>query len=79
MRREDRRKVRVVRGTAKFQSAHQLVLDSGETIAFEKCVIAAGSDRALFRAVHGDPNRKGVGQVTKIGHERRACQGSSRT
>ena len=42
------RKVRVVRGAAKFESAHRLRLDSGETIDFEQCIIAAGSEAAML-------------------------------
>ena len=38
------RKVRVVHGVAKFESPTSLVLENGETIAFEKCIIAAGSE-----------------------------------
>ena len=38
------RKVRVVQAYAKFESANRLALDNGETIAFEKCIIAAGSE-----------------------------------
>ncbi len=42
------RKVQVVQGTAKFVSANRLALDSGETIDFEKCIIAAGSEAAMI-------------------------------
>ena len=37
------RKVRVLTGVAKFESANRLRLDSDETVDFEKCIIAAGS------------------------------------
>jgi dihydrolipoamide dehydrogenase len=38
------RKVRVIHGIARFESPTTLVLDNGETIGFEKCIIAAGSE-----------------------------------
>jgi dihydrolipoamide dehydrogenase len=37
------RKVKVLHGVAKFVSANRLMLDSGASVAFEKCIIAAGS------------------------------------
>ena len=42
------RKVKVVHGLAKFASANSVVLDNGETIEFEKCIIAAGSEAAML-------------------------------
>ena len=42
------RKVRVVRGTAKFESANTLRLDNDETVGFAKCIIAAGSEPAML-------------------------------
>jgi len=42
------RKVRVVQGRGRFLSANRLELDSGETIDFEKCIIAAGSEPAML-------------------------------
>lgn len=49
------RKVRVVHGIAKFVSPHRLELDNGETIRFEKCVIAAGSEVAELPGLPADP------------------------
>ena len=49
------RKVRVVRGTAKFESPTTLMLDNGETIAFEKCIIAAGSEAIRLPGLPDDP------------------------
>jgi dihydrolipoamide dehydrogenase len=49
------RKVRVVRGVAKFQSANRLILDNGESIEFEKCIIAAGSESAMLPGLLQDP------------------------
>ncbi len=49
------RKVRVVQGTAKFESPTSLVLDNGETIAFEKCIIAAGSEPVKLPGLPDDP------------------------
>ncbi|MDX1405518.1 MAG: dihydrolipoyl dehydrogenase [Woeseiaceae bacterium] len=49
------RKVTVVQGTAKFASANRLILDSGDTIDFEKCIIAAGSQSADLPGMPDDP------------------------
>jgi dihydrolipoamide dehydrogenase len=49
------RKVTVVQGVAKFASANHLVLDNGETIGFEKCIIAAGSESAQLPGLPVDP------------------------
>ena len=49
------RKVRIVTAYAKFQSANRLELDNGETVAFEKCIIAAGSEPFMLRGLPDDP------------------------
>ncbi len=49
------RKVKVVHGLARFESPTSLVLDSGETIAFEKCIIAAGSEPVQLPGLPDDP------------------------
>lgn len=49
------RKVTVVNGTARFASANRLELDSGDTIDFEKCIIAAGSQSAELPGAPDDP------------------------
>ncbi len=49
------RKVRVIQGTAVFDSPHTLTLDSGETIAFEQCIIAAGSESIMLPGLPDDP------------------------
>jgi dihydrolipoamide dehydrogenase len=49
------RKVKVVQGVAKFASANHLVLDNGETVGFEKCIIAAGSESAQLPGLPDDP------------------------
>jgi dihydrolipoamide dehydrogenase len=49
------RKVKVVQGVAKFASAKHLVLDNGETVGFEKCIIAAGSESAQLPGLPDDP------------------------
>lgn len=49
------RKVRVVRGVAKFESPTTLVLDNGETIGFEQCIIAAGSEAVKLPGLPDDP------------------------
>lgn len=42
------RKVRVMQGEAKFVSANRLSLDNAETVDFEKCIIAAGSEPVML-------------------------------
>ncbi len=49
------RKVSVIQGVAKFASAKHLVLDNGETIGFNKCIIAAGSEPAMLPGLPDDP------------------------
>ncbi len=49
------RKVKVVKGVAKFASPNRLVLDSGDTIDFEYCIIAAGSQSASLTGTPDDP------------------------
>jgi dihydrolipoamide dehydrogenase len=49
------RKVRVVHGVATFESPTTLALDNGETIAFEKCIIAAGSEPVTLPGLPDDP------------------------
>jgi dihydrolipoamide dehydrogenase len=49
------RKVRVMHGEAKFASTHRLSLDNKETIDFEKCIIAAGSEPVLLPNLPDDP------------------------
>ena len=49
------RKVRVIQGTARFESTHRLRLDNDETIDFEKCIIAAGSEPIMLPDLPDDP------------------------
>ena len=49
------RKVRVLTATAQFASANQLALDNGETVAFDKCIIAAGSQSIMLPGLPDDP------------------------
>jgi dihydrolipoamide dehydrogenase len=49
------RKVQIIQATAKFGSSRHLVLDNGETIGFDKCVIAAGSQPAMIPGLPDDP------------------------
>jgi len=49
------RKVRVVHGLARFTSENMLQLDNGETVAFEKCIIAAGSEPLMLPGLPDDP------------------------
>ena len=49
------RKVRVITAYAKFESANRLELDNGETIAFENCIIAAGSEPFMLPGLPDDP------------------------
>ncbi len=49
------RKVRVLQGTAKFVSPNRLRLDNDETVQFEKCIIAAGSEPVMLPGLPDDP------------------------
>jgi len=49
------RKVKVLHGSASFVSANSLSLDTGETISFDKCIIAVGSEPAPFPGAPDDP------------------------
>jgi len=49
------RKVRVLTGVAKFESANRLRLDNDETVDFEKCIIAAGSEPMMLPNLPDDP------------------------
>jgi dihydrolipoamide dehydrogenase len=49
------RKVRIVHGVAKFASENTLRIDNGDTVTFEKCVIAAGSQPVMLPGLPDDP------------------------
>jgi len=49
------RKVRVITGVAKFESANRLRLDNDETVDFEQCIIAAGSEPVMLPNLPDDP------------------------
>jgi dihydrolipoamide dehydrogenase len=49
------RKVRVIQSTARFESANRLRLDNDETIDFEQCIIAAGSEPIMLPGLPDDP------------------------
>ncbi|MDJ0749522.1 MAG: dihydrolipoyl dehydrogenase [Woeseiaceae bacterium] len=49
------RKVRVLQGTAKFEGSNRLRLDTEETVDFEKCIIAAGSQPIMLPGLPDDP------------------------
>jgi dihydrolipoamide dehydrogenase len=49
------RKVRVIEATAAFESANRLRLDNDETIDFEQCIIAAGSEPIMLPDLPDDP------------------------
>jgi len=49
------RKVRVVTGEARFDSPNRLQLDTGETIDFKNCIIAAGSEAMMLPGLPDDP------------------------
>ena len=49
------RKITVIHATATFESANRLALDNGDSVDFEKCIIAAGSDSARLPGVPDDP------------------------
>ena len=49
------RKVRVLHGVAKFESANRLRLDDGKTVSFKHCIIAAGSEAFMLPDLPDDP------------------------
>lgn len=49
------RKVRVITATALFDGRNRLALDNGETVAFEHCIIAAGSEPFMLPGLPKDP------------------------
>ena len=49
------RKVRVLQATAKFESPNRVRLDNDETVEFEKCIIAAGSEPMMLPGLPDDP------------------------
>ena len=49
------RKVRVIEAQAQFESANRLRLDNDESVDFEKCVIAAGSEPVMLPNLPDDP------------------------
>ena len=49
------RKVTVIHGAAEFTSPRHLTLDNGETVGFDKCIIAAGSEPAMIPGLPDDP------------------------
>ena len=49
------RKVRVLQGTARFEGANRVRLDNDETVDFEKCIIAAGSQPVMLPGLPEDP------------------------
>jgi dihydrolipoamide dehydrogenase len=49
------RKVTVIHGTAEFASSRHLTLDNGETVGFDNCIIAAGSEPAMIPGLPDDP------------------------
>ena len=49
------RKVRVIQATARFVSANRLHLDNDETVDFEQCIIAAGSEPLMLPGLPDDP------------------------
>jgi len=49
------RKVRVMQGTATFAGANRVQLDNDETIDFEHCIIAAGSEPVMLPGLPDDP------------------------
>ncbi len=49
------RKVRVIHGVAKFDSPFRMRLDNDDTIDFEHCIIAAGSEPMMLPNLPDDP------------------------
>ena len=50
-----KRKVQVIQGSASFGSPTHLDLDNGETIGFNQCVIAVGSEPIMLPGLPDDP------------------------
>ncbi len=53
-----KRKVRIVRGLGRFASANTLIVTTGDgekTVAFEHCIVAAGSEPAMLPGLPQDP------------------------
>jgi len=50
-----KRKVQVIQGSASFGSPTHLDLDNGETIGFNQCIIAAGSEPIMLPELPDDP------------------------
>ena len=49
------RKVQVMQATVRFGSPHHLELDNGETVGFDHCIIAAGSEPMMLPDLPDDP------------------------
>ena len=49
------RKVQVIHASALFESTNRLILNNGETVDFDKCIIAAGSQSAKLPGLPDDP------------------------
>jgi len=49
------RKIRVLQNTARFVAANRLQLENDETVDFEKCIIAAGSEPMMLPGLPEDP------------------------
>lgn len=49
------RKVRILQGEARFVAANRISLDNAETIDFEQCIIAAGSEPVMLPNLPDDP------------------------
>jgi len=48
------RKIKVLRGAGFFQSSNRIVLENKESIDFEKCIVAVGSENALLPGIPDD-------------------------
>ena len=44
-----------------FASPNELVLDNGETVGFEQCIIAAGSEPVKLPGLPDDPRMEAMG------------------
>ena len=49
------RKVRIIHGTATFASPNSIALENGDSVAFEQCIIAAGSEAVQLPGLPDDP------------------------
>lgn len=66
------RKVRVITGEARFETPNRLRIDNGDSIDFQHCIIAAGSEPAMLPGLPDDPrivDSTGALELTPLPHK----------